>query len=177
MASVADWQIKQYDDLNRSMKPKPRPTAKISGPGVTEGWLRGVYNRGGGVDTSEGLKVALGPGVVFRNIPPSLSKRLFDLAVATELQEAIDAKKVMAALACCFIILPPTTYAHDRSVSFSQAWQSALHACERAKKKGDLKVAANLAVKVIELEETYRREQMEADNAAIAIRHGAMAQA
>ena len=38
-----------------------------------------------------------------------------------------------------------------------------------AKAEGRLKAAADLAVHILELEETYLREQMEADNAAAMI--------
>ena len=101
-------------------------------------YLRNVYGRDGNVDTTEGLKVSISPGVVLRNTAPSLAKQLFALAIKTELEEAVEAKN---------------------------AWNAAVGRLERAKAKGEFKLAGELEAQVLHLKQEYDREQMEADNA------------
>merc|ERR1712196_12993 len=93
-------------------------------------YLRSVYGRDGNVDTTEGLKVSISPGVVLRNTPPSLAKQLFSLAIKTELEEAVEAR---------------------------QAWEAAVVRLERAKEAGEMKLAGQLAAQVMELRSEYDR--------------------
>jgi len=106
-------------------------------------YLRGVYGRDGNVDTTEGLKVSISPGVVLRNTAPTLAKQLFTLAIKTELEEAVEAKK---------------------------AWETAIVRLEHARRSGQMKLAGELASEVLSLRAEYDREQMEAENAVKQIR-------
>lgn len=128
-----------YPKFEMEDEPARNPVAES---GVVEGWIRDVYNKDD-ADTTAGLKITLGPGVNLSNVPPSIVKRLKDLAIQTELEEAVEAKK-------------------------------ALDACkkklEEAKRDNKMKLAGELAAQALELEQTYLREQQEAENAVKQIR-------
>jgi len=107
-----------------------------------ENYLKEVRERGD-ANTTEGLKVTLSAGVQLSNIPPSIVKRLKDLAIQTELHEAVVAKANL---------------------------ESTKAKLAKAKQEGKMKLAGELAAEVLVLEETYLREQQEADNAIKQIR-------